>query len=76
MKMALRIDDKMDAVLDVIAEYGCSTTGYILDETGFSRPTVSKRLDRLHASGCIEYIHEPTAFWNLVDDPRGDSTDD
>lgn len=73
MKMSLRVDDKMDDVLDVIAEHGCATTGHILDETGFSRPTVSKRLDRLHASDCIAYLHEPTALWVLVDDPRDES---
>lgn len=70
MSMALRTDKTMGDVLDVIAEYDCATTGYIVDETGYSRPTVSKRLDRLHAAGCIEYLHEPTALWVLIEDPR------
>jgi len=44
----------------------------LVDESGYSRPTVSKRLDRLHAAGCIEYVHEPTALWKLVEDLRED----
>jgi Mn-dependent DtxR family transcriptional regulator len=71
--MALRIDDKMDEVLDVMTQHGYATTGMLVDETGYSRPTVSKRLDRLHAAGKIEYIHEPTALWRLIEDPRGGS---
>ena len=68
--MALRIDEKTDDVLDVFTAHGYATTGMLVDESGYSRPTVSKRLDRLHASGCIEYVHEPTALWKLIEDPR------
>ncbi|QBI90066.1 HNH-type endonuclease / MarR family transcription regulator [Halobacterium phage ChaoS9] len=49
---------------------GCATTGYLVDETGRSHDAVKKRLDRLHFGGYIEYVHEPTAFWELVEDPR------
>lgn len=71
MAMALRIDDTMDDVLEVFARTGgYATTGYLTDEIGVSRPTVTKRLDRLHAADAIEYVHEPTAFWRLNDDPR------
>lgn len=70
--MALRIDEKTDDVLDVFTEHGYATTGMLVDESGYSRPTVSKRLDRLYAAGCIEYVHEPTALWQLLEDPRGD----
>jgi Mn-dependent DtxR family transcriptional regulator len=73
--MALRIDDKMEAVLDVFAENGFATTGMLIEETGLTRPTLSKRLDRLHAAEAIEYVHEPTALWELVDDPREEATD-
>lgn len=70
-QMPLRVDEIMRDVLEVFDNTaGYATTGYLVDETGRSRPTVSKRLDRLHAAGCIEYVHEPTAFWALVDDPR------
>lgn len=68
--MALRVDEKMAEVLDVFQEHGYATTGMLVDETGYSRPTVSKRLDRLHAAGKIEYVHEPTALWQLLEDPR------
>ena len=69
-KMALRIDDKTELVLDAFQIHGYATTGYLHEETGLTRPTLSKRLGRLHAAGCIEYVHEPTAFWELVEDPR------
>ncbi len=73
--MALRIDGKMRDVLDVFARHGYATTGMLVDETGYSRPTVSKRLDRLHAAGKIEYVHEPTALWKLIEDPREDTNE-
>ena len=73
-EMALRIDDKTEDVLDVLTQHGYATTGMIVDKTGYSRPTVTKRLDRLHAAECIEYLHEPTALWMLKVDPREDDT--
>jgi Mn-dependent DtxR family transcriptional regulator len=60
----------MESTLDVLSEHGYATTGMIVDRTDMSRPTVSKRLDRLHAAGAIEYLHEGTALWELRDDPR------
>ncbi len=68
--MVLRIDPTMEEVLTVLAAHGYATTGMLVDETGYSRPTVTKRLDRLAAAECIEYVHEPTALWRLVEDPR------
>jgi len=72
-QMSLRLDDDemIHKVLDVF-EYtdGYATTGYLVDEIGTSRPTVTKRLDRLSGGEYIEYVHEPTAFWRLVEDPR------
>ena len=44
--------------------------GALVDFTGLSRPTVTKRLDRLYAAEYVEYLHEPTALWQLTDDPR------
>lgn len=71
--MTLKMDAKMDDVLDVfVSTDGYATTGHLVTETGVSRPTVTKRLDRLHAGGYIEYVHEPTAFWRLLEDPRDD----
>jgi DNA-binding MarR family transcriptional regulator len=67
----LRIDENMERVLAAFDENdGCATTGYLVEQSGLSRPTVTKRLDRLHAAECIEYVHETTALWRLVDDPR------
>ena len=72
--MPVKIDDTMDEVLAIfVRNDGYATTGYLVDETETSRPTVSKRLDRLYAAECIEYVHEPTAFWRLLEDPREDT---
>lgn len=65
----------MRDVLDVfVSTDGYATTGYLVDELDSTRPTITKRLDRLHAAEQIEYVHEPTAFWRLIDDPRDDET--
>ena len=72
--MALRIDDTTEEVLEEFDTHGNLTTGALVDFTGYTRPTVTKRLDRLHAAECIRYIHEPTALWQLVDDPREESS--
>ena len=71
--MGVRLDEKMEKVLDVFQQHGYATTGYLHDETGITRPTLAKRLDQLYAADCIEYIHEPTAFWKLIEDPREDN---
>jgi Mn-dependent DtxR family transcriptional regulator len=69
--MTVKMDDTMQAVLDVFVNTdGYATTGYIVEEIDSTRPTVTKRLDRLYAADCIEYVHEPTAFWRLDQDPR------
>jgi len=73
--MTLRVDEKMDSVLDTLAERGFATTGMLIEETELTRPTLAKRLDKLHASGAIEYVHEPTALWELVNDPREEADD-
>ncbi len=69
--MGITVDPKMEAILELFREGRC-TTGYLVDETGFSRPTVTKRLDRLRAADHVEYVHEATALQELVDDPRDD----
>lgn len=72
--MGLPMDDSLEAVLDVfVSTDGYATTGYVVDETELTRPTINKRLDRLRVADCIEYVHEPTAFWRLTADPREES---
>jgi len=68
--MPLKIDENTEKVLDELIEKGNLTTGALVDFTELSRPTITKRLDRLHAAEYIEYLHEPTALWSLVEDPR------
>ena len=70
--MPVKIDKNTELVLEALDDKGNLTTGAIVDFTSLSRPTVTKRLDRLHAADCIEYPHEPTALWRLVQDPRAD----
>jgi DNA-binding MarR family transcriptional regulator len=68
--MPLKIDENTEKVIDEFVKKGNLTTGSLIDFTGLSRPTITKRLDRLHAAKYIEYLHEPTALWCLVEDPR------
>ncbi len=69
--MPVRTDEIMNRILNAFHETdGYATTGYLVDAANSTRPTVTKRLDRLYAGDCIEYIHEPTAFWRLKEDPR------
>lgn len=68
--MGIRVDENMEKVLDEFSQNGNLTTGAIVDFTDLSRPTVTKRLDRLYAADYIEYLHEPTALWELKKDPR------
>jgi len=68
--MPLKIDKNTEKVIDEFVKKGNLTTGSLVDFTKLSRPTVTKRLDRLHAADYIEYIHEPTALWRLTEDPR------
>jgi len=70
--MALRIDDNTEKILDEFVENGNLTSGAIADFTDLSRPTVSRHLDRLRTAEAIEYLHEPTALWQLEKDPRNE----
>lgn len=68
--MPLRVTESTEEILDLFEEHGNLTTGAICEFTGLSRATVTRHLDRLHAAECVEYLHEPTALWQLVEDPR------
>ena len=75
-QMPLKIDENTERVLDEFVDKGNLTTGALVDFTDLSRPTVTKRLDRLYAAEYVEYLHEPTALWLLIEDPREDSDRD
>lgn len=68
--MPLDIDENTERVIEQFAKHGNLTTGALADFTGLSRPTVTKRLDRLYTADCVEYLHQPTALWQLTADPR------
>jgi len=71
-QMTLRVDPLMAEILDLFDEEGNLTTGALVDMTGKSRATVTKRLDKLRAADAIEYVHENTGLHRLIDDPRDD----
>lgn len=70
--MPVKIDELTEEILDEFDQHGNLTTGALVEFTSSTRPTVTKRLDRLYAADCIEYLHEPTALWQFVEDPRED----
>ncbi len=73
--MTIKIDENLQKVVTVFKLTGnYATTGHLVKETGLSRPTVTKRLDRLDSANCTEYVHESTGFRRLVRDPRDDKT--
>jgi len=55
-------------ILDALAEGRC-TPAFLVDITGFSKPTIHSRLNVLVAAGHVEKIH-PSGLYELVDDPR------
>lgn len=76
-------DDNMDLsavdlkILDELAN-GRATQGFLVDVTDEPRHRIHQRLQLLAAAGHIEKIHESTALYELVDDPRddGEGSDD
>lgn len=63
------LTDADEAIIEVLRE-GARTKGAIEDETGLHRNTVGNRLDVLEAGDVVERIHDRTALYELVDDPR------
>jgi uncharacterized membrane protein len=58
-----------EEVIEVLRE-GRATKGYIVDETGYHRNTIGRRLEVLEAAGIVQCVHEATALYELVEDPR------
>lgn len=58
-----------EAVLDQLAE-GARTKGFLVEETGYHRNTIWNRLEVLEKTNVIECLHEPTALYELNEDPR------
>jgi hypothetical protein len=63
------LSDADKAIIDELKEGG-RTKGYLVDATGYHRNTIRHRLDVLEAGDVIKCIHEPTALYELVSDPR------
>jgi DNA-binding IclR family transcriptional regulator len=56
-------------ILDALAEGRC-TTGYLADELDRSRQHVHNRLAVLLAAEYVRKVHDGTALYELVEDPR------
>jgi DNA-binding IclR family transcriptional regulator len=63
------LSDADTAILELLTK-GRATKGYLVDETGYHRNTVGHRLEVLEAAGYINCIHESTALYELIQDPR------
>jgi hypothetical protein len=80
MATAIQTADDMDpsdlsdtdkTILDELRQ-GARTKGYLVDVTDRHRNTIGHRLEVLEAAGCIRAVHEPTALYELVVDPRSE----
>ena len=63
------LTDADQAILDEL-QAGARTKKYIIDETGLHRNTVGNRMDVLEAGDVVRSLHETTALYEIVDDPR------
>lgn len=67
--MSVKLTDADHAILDMLYDGRC-TQGYIVAETGLSRQHVYNRLNVLTAAGYVRRVHDATALYELVEDPR------
>ena len=63
------------AILDEL-HGGRATKGALIDWTGYSRNSIYNRLEVLEAAGFVECVHEGTRLFELIEDPRDDTTTD
>lgn len=63
------LDDDDYTILGLLAEGRC-TQGYIVDQTDIPRYKVHERLKLYGAAGYARNLHESTALWELLEDPR------
>jgi DNA-binding IclR family transcriptional regulator len=67
----VKLTDQDHKILDLLSEGRC-TQKYIVDETGIPRHKVHERLKIYDTVGLARNLHETTALWELVRDPRED----
>ena len=67
--MSVDLTEADMAILNHLQD-GARTQGFLVDKTGYSRPHIHNRLQVLLAAGHIRLIHESTALYELVADPR------
>ena len=67
--MAIELTDTDHAILNLLVEGRC-TQGYIVDKTDISRQQIYNRLNVLTAAGYVKKIHNSTALYELVNNPR------
>lgn len=71
----MELTDVDRLILDELRE-GRATQGYLVDETGEPRHRIHKQLQLLAAAGHIKKVHEQTALYELVEDPRDEEAED
>lgn len=71
----MELDETDNTILDMLAEGRC-TQGYIVDQTEIPRYKVHERLKMYGVAGYAKNLHENTALWELIDDPREEGDDD
>jgi DNA-binding transcriptional ArsR family regulator len=63
------LSDADRAILDQLKR-GARTKGYLVDHTGYHRNTIGQSLKVLEAAEIVKSIHESTALYEVVEDPR------
>lgn len=70
----MEVDETDEILLDMLAEGRC-TQGYLVTETDIPRYKIHDRLKMYGKMGYAKNLHENTALWELVKDPREESDD-
>lgn len=61
-------DGPRQAIIEELRN-GARTRGALIDWTDYHENTIQTHLGVLEAEGVVEKIHEPTALWELQEDP-------
>lgn len=69
----MELTDVDKKLLDELRKGRC-TQGYLVEATNIPRYKVHERLKLFKAAGITQNIHSPTALWELIHDPRDQSS--
>lgn len=76
-RVGSNISGDLETVVEFMAqkEHEGFTLGYLNDSLEIDRITLKQLLTLLENNGYVELLHEPTALWRLVTDPRTEDQD-